>query len=90
MCVPGDSSRWESIVKNQPKFEKWLKRGGNIDFEIDYKWLYETDEIVYLSIAGGEPLLTDRKYDFLHDNMHKIKNFQDDDVDYYNRIFYLL
>ena len=76
MCVPGDSSRWESIVKNQPKFEKWLKRGGNIDFEIDYKWLYEADEIVYLNIAGGEPLLTDRKYDFLHDNMHKIKRLR--------------
>ena len=76
MCVPGDSSKWESVVKNNPKFEKWLKRGGNLDFDIDYKWLYEADQIVYLNIAGGEPLLTDRKYNFLHDNMHKIKRIR--------------
>jgi len=76
MCVPGDSSRWESVVKNNPKFEKWLQRSANIDYDLDYQWLYDADEIVYLSIAGGEPLLTDRNYDFLHDNMHKIKRLR--------------
>ena len=76
MCIPGDSSKWESVVKNNPKFEKWLRRGGNINYNLDYKWLYEADEIIYLNIAGGEPLLTDRNYDFLHDNMHKIKRLR--------------
>ena len=76
MCVPDDSSRWESVVKNNPKFEKWLERSSNTDYDLDYKWLYDADEIVYLNIAGGEPLLTDRNYDFLHDNMHKIKKLK--------------
>ena len=76
MCRPNESSRWESVVKNNPKFEKWLGRSQNIDCDLDYQWLYEADEIVYLSIAGGEPLLTDRNYDFLHDNMHKIERLR--------------
>ena len=76
MCVPGDSSKWESIVKHNPRLEKWLARSDNIKIQTDYQWLYEADEIVRLNIAGGEPLLNDRKYDFLYDNIHKIKNLK--------------
>ena len=76
MCVPSDSTKWDSIVKHNQKLEKWLNRSANIKVEVDYQWLYEADEIVYLNIAGGEPLLTDRNYDFLHDNMHKIQSLR--------------
>ena len=76
MCSPGDSSRWDAVVKSNPKFEKWLQRSSNLKLDLDYQWLYDADEIVFLTIAGGEPLLTDRNYNFLYDNMHKIKRMR--------------
>tara|TARA_B100001287_G_scaffold275875_1_gene284844 strand:- start:2496 stop:3506 length:1011 start_codon:yes stop_codon:yes gene_type:complete len=78
MCVPAESSRWKSVIRNNPQIKPWMPDGSSSinGIKIDHQWLYDIDKVVMLTVAGGEPFISDRNYDFLYDNIHKIKRLR--------------